>query len=95
MGVRTACEEAVFGEDCDCVDEEDGDCVGCVRTGGLRGFGVGGFGSPWKRPPKEKKSVAIVVDSRLQLECERRCLVVRMVGDFQVIERRGLSLCEA
>lgn len=29
---RTACEKAVFGEDCDCVDEEDGDCVGCVRT---------------------------------------------------------------
>lgn len=24
---RTAREETVFGEDCDCVDEEDGDCA--------------------------------------------------------------------
>lgn len=27
---RTAREETIFGEDCDCVDEEDGNCVGSL-----------------------------------------------------------------
>jgi len=31
--LRTACEEAVFGEDCYCVDEEDGDWCWCVSLG--------------------------------------------------------------
>lgn len=35
----TTCEKAIFREDCDCVDEEDGDCEDW--SDGWDGFGIG------------------------------------------------------
>lgn len=55
--VRTSGKKAVFGEDGDRIDEENGRCTGSARE---RKIGIGKE-LPWNSPPKLKKSVAMLL----------------------------------
>jgi hypothetical protein len=69
-GIITSGEEAVFGEDCDGVYEEDRDC-GLFSGASGEVWVVEGRG-PWNKPPKEKKSVAIVSACGVQMFLESK-----------------------